>query len=134
MHSPLASFTRSRTRSHAVQDKGARGKIKLKKARVYVTTRHTGKVYGGTHAHATARNNVSWPGGKGSVLNAYLVSSLCGGVERECVVIEDTRYGKTFHFFPCCQTKAAEGLQIQEWLGVVEECGGSVVQGPPRKQ
>lgn len=82
------------------QDKGARGKIKLKKARVYVTTRHTGKVYG----------------------------------ERECVVIEDTRYGKTFHFFPCCQTKAAEGRQIQEWLGVVEECGGSVVQGPPRKQ
>ena len=55
-------------------------------------------------------------------------------VERECVVIEDTRYGRTFHFFPCCQTKAAEGRQIQEWLGVVEECGGSVVQGPPRKQ
>ncbi len=50
------------------------------------------------------------------------------------MVIEDTRYGKTFHFFPCCQTKAAEGRQIQEWLGVVEECGGSVVQGPPRKQ
>jgi hypothetical protein len=57
LHSPLASFTRSRT--HSLQDKGARGKIKLKKARVYVTTRHTGKVYGGTHAHATALNNVS---------------------------------------------------------------------------
>ena len=55
-------------------------------------------------------------------------------VERECVVIEDTRYGKTFHFFPCCQTKAAEGRPIQEWLGVVAGCGGSVVQGPPRKQ
>ncbi|ELR24965.1 PH domain containing protein [Acanthamoeba castellanii str. Neff] len=105
------------------KDKGARGKIKLKKARVYVTTRHTDKVYGAC-------------AGKGSEVNAYLVDlwPSGGGVERECVVIEDTRYGKTFHFFPCCQTKAAEGRQIQEWLGVVEECGGSVVQGPPRKQ
>ena len=48
----------------SLQDKSARGKIKLKKARVYVTTRHTGKVYGGTHAHATALNNVSSTGGR----------------------------------------------------------------------
>jgi hypothetical protein len=50
---------------------------------------------------------------------------------QECLVIEDKKQGKTFHLFPCGgENKAADAQQVQAWLGVIEECGGAVVQAP----